>query len=60
MYFQLKNSPTLALLHKRHAGVLLSFFQKVFREAHILEVPKERLEGRWEPIIEEDERALKT
>lgn len=54
MYFQLQNSPTLALLHKRHAGVLLSFFQKVFRDANVLDVPEERLEGRWETFIEED------
>jgi len=54
MYFQLQNSPTLALLHKRHSGVLLSFFQKVFREANILEIPEERLEGRWQTFIEED------
>jgi hypothetical protein len=42
------------LLHKRHAGVLLSFFQKVFRDSNILEIPEERLEGRWESFIEED------
>jgi Protein of unknown function (DUF3375) len=54
MYFQLENSPVLALLHKRHASVLLSFFQKAFRDSNISEVPEERLEGRWEVFIEED------
>jgi len=54
MHFQLQNSPTLALLHKRHAGVLLSFFQKVFREANLLEIPEERLEGRWQTFIEDE------
>lgn len=54
MFFQLQNSPTLALLHKRHAGVLLTFYQKVFREANVLEIPEERLEGRWQAFIEED------
>ena len=54
MYFQLQTSPTLALLHKRHAGVLLSFFQKAFRDSNIPEIPEERLEGRWETFIEED------
>jgi len=54
MHFQLQNSPTLALLHKRHASVLVSFFQKAFRDSTIPEVPEERLEGRWEVFIEED------
>jgi len=54
MRFQLENSPALALLHKRHASVLVSFFQKVFRDSNIPEVPEERLEGRWEVFIEED------
>jgi Protein of unknown function (DUF3375) len=54
MYFQLQNSPALSLLHKRHAGVLLSFFQKVFKEANVLEIPEERLEGLWQTFIEED------
>src|SRR5688500_8958169 len=54
MYFQLENSPTLALLHKRHASVLVSFFQKAFRESSVPEIPEERLEGRWEAFIEED------
>ncbi len=33
---------------------MLSFFQKVFKEANLLEIPEERLEGRWETFIEED------
>jgi len=54
MYFQLQNSPALSLLHKRHAGVLLSFFPKGFQGGKRLEIPEERLEGRWETFIEED------
>jgi hypothetical protein len=54
MYCQLESSPALALLHKRHASVLVSFFHKTFRESNVLEVPEERLEGRWETFIEED------
>lgn len=54
MRFHLENSPVLALLHKRHASVLLSFFQKTFRDSNVAEVPEERLEGRWEVFIEED------
>jgi hypothetical protein len=54
MRFQLESSPALALLHKRHASILVSFFHKTFRESHVAEVPEERLEGRWETFIEED------
>ncbi len=54
MRFQLESSPALALLHKRHASILVSFFHKTFRESNVAEVPEERLEGRWETFIEED------
>lgn len=54
MRFQLESSPALALLHKRHASILVSFFHRTFRESNIAEVPEERLEGRWEVFIEED------
>lgn len=54
MQFQLQNSPALALLHKRHASVLVSFFHKAFKESKITEVPEERLEGRWQTFIEEE------
>lgn len=54
MRFQLESSPALALLHKRHSSILVSFFHKTFRESNVAEVPEERLEGRWETFIEED------
>ncbi len=54
MYFNLDTSPTLSLLHKRHAGVFLSFFHKSFRSEQIDVVPEERLESWWQSFIENE------
>lgn len=54
MYFNLDTSPTLSLLHKRHAGVFLSFFYKAFRGENSDTVPEERLESWWQSFIEND------
>ena len=54
VYFDLDTSPTLSLLHKRHAAVFLSFFHKVYRGAQADAVPEERLESWWEAFIENE------
>jgi uncharacterized protein DUF3375 len=52
--FSLDASPTLNLLHKRHAGVFLSFFHKAFRGEGNGTVPEERLESLWDAFIENE------
>jgi hypothetical protein len=54
MYFDLDTSPTLSLLHKRHAAVFLSFFHKSFRGEKTDAIPEERLESWWESFIENE------
>jgi len=52
MYFEMDSSPTLALLRARTAGIVLSFYRKVFKEEGDDIVTEERLEGRWETFLE--------
>jgi len=52
MYFEMDSSPTLALLRARTAGIVLSFYRKVFKEEGNDIVSEERLEGRWETFLE--------
>src|SRR4051812_30910408 len=52
MYFEMDSSPTLALLRARTAGIVLSFYRKIFKEEGNDIVTEERLEGRWETFLE--------
>ncbi len=54
MLFHFDESPAIALLHKKHAAIVLSFYSRAFKANGASEISEERLESRWEKFIEEE------